>query len=78
MGAVFAAKAAEWLAVLAAAGSRLQARQQVARAGSCRAVRVEANLFSRFFRVIRSYGNSFGASLAFKPVLLLHELAQCV
>ncbi|KAK9796330.1 hypothetical protein WJX73_006403 [Symbiochloris irregularis] len=41
-------------------GGRLQSHQQVARAASCRrTVRVEANLFSRFFRVIRSYGNSF-------------------
>lgn len=39
-------------------GTQLHIRQQTGRAATSRAVRVEANLFGRFFRVIRSYGNA--------------------
>ena len=57
------------------AGKQLVALTPRSRQIACGATGVQANLFSRFFRVIRSYANSVG--MAFRRPHLLSQFEHC-
>ena len=58
------------------AGKQLVASTPRSSRIACGATGVQANLFSRFFRVIRSYANSVGMTL--KCLHLFSQLVRCI